>query len=63
MRSFRNSTYTLEELENALQAVLTGQLNVKQASKHFRIPYETLRRKSKIMAKNSLLKLMPLKLP
>lgn len=51
-RSIRKSSaYTPEVFESALSAVLTAQLNVKQASDKFKIPYETLRRKAELYRK------------
>lgn len=56
-RPLRKSTYTAEDLEKALQTVLTGQTNVKRAADTYRIPYETLRsnvkkRRIKFLPKN-----------
>jgi hypothetical protein len=59
-RSVRKSSYTPEDLENALQAILMKRFNVKQASKRFNIPYETLRsnalkRRAKVVREANLL--------
>lgn len=46
----RKSKYTVEAFQGALKAVSTKQLGVRKASEKFKVPYETLRRKYKILA-------------
>lgn len=45
-RTMRKSSYTAEDLENAIQAIIFRECNVRQAALRYEIPYETLRVKA-----------------
>lgn len=46
-RKSKRKSYSSQALENGIQAVLSGHMNVNQASNYYQIPYETLRSKTK----------------